>query len=176
MGKKKTQSLQYDETHLRILLLFISNLFNINFNFSGISRRNSVDDNASSLSLENLGGSQNNLSLLGRNPDKEMRIHTGRRSTAELNNSVSQLHSNQNQISTENQAVFDSPRGETPNNDRYLDNREVEEMERRQRESMSPLKSQYVRLSGNFSLTTYQNFAVIWQVFLSLFEIFCHKL
>ena len=88
------------------------------------------------------------MSLLGRNPDKEMRIHTGRRSTAELNNSVSQLHSNQNQISTENQAVFDSPRGETPNNDRYLDNREVEEMERRQRESMSPLKSQYVRLSG----------------------------
>ena len=111
-----------------------------------------MDDNASSLSLENLGGSQNNLSLLGRNPDKEMRIHTGRRSTAELNNSVSQLHSNQNQISTENQAVFDSPRGETPNNDRYLDNREVEEMERRQRESMSPLKSQYVRLSGNSSL------------------------
>ena len=120
-----------------------------------------MDDNASSLSLENLGGSQNNLSLLGRNPDKEMRIHTGRRSTAELNNSVSQnLISNQNQISTENQAVFDSPRGETPNNDRYLDNREVEEMERRQRESMSPLKSQYVRLSGNFTLNN-QNFAVI---------------
>ena len=133
-----------------------------------------MDDNASSLSLENLGGSQNNLSLLGRNPDKEMRIHTGRRSTAELNNSVSQLHSNQNQISTENQAVFDSPRGETPNNDRYLDNREVEEMERRQRESMSPLKSQYVRLSGNF-LTNYQNFAVIWQVFLSFFVLFYHK-
>ena len=42
------------------------------------SRRNSVDDNASQLSLENLGGSQDNLSLLGRNPDKEMRIHTGR--------------------------------------------------------------------------------------------------
>ena len=134
-----------------------------------------MDDNASSLSLENLGGSQNNLSLLGRNPDKEMRIHTGRRSTAELNNSVSQLHSNQNQISTENQAVFDSPRGETPNNDRYLDNREVEEMERRQRESMSPLKSQYVRLSGNYYFTNYQNFAAIWQVFLSFFAVFCHK-
>ena len=42
-------------------------------------RRNSVDDNASSLSLENLGGSQDNLSLLGRNPDKEMRTHVGRR-------------------------------------------------------------------------------------------------
>ena len=133
-----------------------------------------MDDNASSLSLENLGGSQNNLSLLGRNPDKEMRIHTGRRSTAELNNSVSQLHSNQNQISTENQAVFDSPRGETPNNDRYLDNREVEEMERRQRESMSPLKSQYVRLSGNFSLIIkiLQSFD---RFFLSFFAVICHK-
>merc|ERR1712173_469191 len=39
----------------------------------------------------------------------------------------------------------------TPNNDRYLDNREVEEMERRQRESMSPHKSQYVRLSESGS-------------------------
>ena len=46
------------------------------------TRRNSVDDNASSLSVENLGGSQDNLSLLGRNPDKEMRIHTGRKADA----------------------------------------------------------------------------------------------
>jgi hypothetical protein len=87
------------------------------------SRRNSVDDNASSLSVENLGGSQDNLTLLGRNPDKEMRTHTGRRpSEVEV----------------------------APNNDRYLDNREVEEMERRQRESMSPMKAgqQYVRLSS----------------------------
>ena len=44
------------------------------------SRRNSVDDNASQLSVENLGGSQNDLTLLGRNPDKEMRTHSGRRS------------------------------------------------------------------------------------------------
>ena len=64
---------------------------------------------------------QDNLSLLGRNPDKEMRIHTERRS-------------------------------DFPDNDnRYLDNKEVEEMERRQRESMSPMKTQFVRLndSGN---------------------------
>lgn len=89
------------------------------------SRRNSVDDNASSLSLENLGGSQDNLSLLGRNPDKEMRIHTGRRpDQAELNN------------------------------ERYMDNRDVEEMERRQRESMSPVK--YVRLSDSPSATGQQ--------------------
>lgn len=88
------------------------------------SRRNSVDDNASSLSLENLGGSQDNLSLLGRNPDKEMRIHTGRKES-ELNN------------------------------ERYLDNREVEEMERRQRESISPIK--YVRLSDSATPTSASN-------------------
>ena len=32
------------------------------------SRRNSVDENASQLSVENLGGSQQNLSLLGNPP------------------------------------------------------------------------------------------------------------
>ena len=90
-----------------------------------------MDDQASSLSLENLGGSQDNLSLLGRNPDKEMRIHTGRKSVLE------------DSIPTQNTQNI------TPNNDRYLDNREIEEMERRQRESMSPIKSQYVRLSDS---------------------------
>uniref|UniRef100_A0A0K2TD84 Patronin n=1 Tax=Lepeophtheirus salmonis TaxID=72036 RepID=A0A0K2TD84_LEPSM len=70
------------------------------------SRRNSVDDNASQLSLENLGGSSENLKLLGRNPDKEMRVHTGRK---------------------------------TPNNDRnsMMDNRNLEEMERRENSSVS---------------------------------------
>lgn len=43
------------------------------------SRRNSVDENTSQLSLENLGGSQDNLHMLGRNPDKEMKTHVGRR-------------------------------------------------------------------------------------------------
>ena len=124
-----------------------------------ISRRNSVDDNASSLSLENLGGSQDNLSLLGRNPDKEMRIHTGRRSTAGLNSSIAASQQTQPQLAASDQTggqqtIHDNIQqnnnnnNNTPNNDRYLDNREGEEMERRQRESMSPLKSQYVRLSG----------------------------
>ena len=123
-----------------------------------ISRRNSVDDNASSLSLENLGGSQDNLSLLGRNPDKEMRIHTGRRSTgAGLNSNAQSSGGNQtsDQTVTGQQTIHDNIQQQnnnnnTPNNDRYLDNREVEEMERRQRESMSPHKSQYVRLSGTY--------------------------
>ena len=114
-----------------------------------ISRRNSVDDNASSLSLENLGGSQDNLSLLGRNPDKEMRIHTGRRSTAGLS---SQQPINPNTTNQTSETLIHDQiiQQTTPNNDRYLDNREVEEMERRQRESMSPHKSQYVRLSGTY--------------------------
>ena len=42
------------------------------------SRRNSVTDD-SHLTIENFGGSQDNLSLLGRNPDKEPVIVHGRR-------------------------------------------------------------------------------------------------
>ena len=37
-----------------------------------------MDENFSQLSIENLCGSQNNVHLLGRNPDKEMRTHVGR--------------------------------------------------------------------------------------------------
>ena len=112
--------------------------------------------------MENLGGSQDNLSLLGRNPDKEMRIHTGRRSTAGL--SSQQLPINPNTTNqTETTLIHDQIQQTTPNNDRYLDNREVEEMERRQRESMSPLKSQYVRLSGKNRKVSEKisNFAII---------------
>lgn len=64
------------------------------------SRRNSVDENASQLSLENLGGSQDNLQLLGRNPVKEMRTHTGRRH----------------------------------HEDRFIDNKELEEMEKQEKQ------------------------------------------
>ena len=40
-------------------------------------------------------------------------------------------------------------RSDFPDNDnRYLDNKEIEEMERRQRESMSPMKTQFVRLNN----------------------------
>ena len=62
-----------------------------------------------------------------------MRIHTGRKTGFE-----------------------DSVPNNDRNNDRFLDNRELEEMERRQRESISPVKSQYVRLSDN-SNTSGQN-------------------
>ena len=66
---------------------------------SSRSRRNSIDENASQLSVENLGGSQDNLSLLGRNPDKEMRTHTGKVQT------------------------------QAGNSSQFIDNRDLEEME-----------------------------------------------
>lgn len=44
------------------------------------SRRNSITSDDSHLTIENFGGSQDNLSLLGRNPDKEPAVlHVGRR-------------------------------------------------------------------------------------------------
>ncbi|XP_071566318.1 patronin isoform X9 [Temnothorax nylanderi] len=46
------------------------------------SRRNSITDD-SQLTIENFGGSQDNLHNFGRNPDKELGAHTGKRSTAE---------------------------------------------------------------------------------------------
>ncbi|XP_067007915.2 patronin [Anabrus simplex] len=52
------------------------------------SRRNSTSDD-SQLTLENFGGSQENLHLLGRNPDKEPAVHIGRKQqTQEVVNSV----------------------------------------------------------------------------------------
>ncbi|XP_011869490.1 PREDICTED: patronin isoform X5 [Vollenhovia emeryi] len=46
------------------------------------SRRNSITDD-SQLTIENFGGSQDNLHNFGRNPDKELGAHTGKRTTAE---------------------------------------------------------------------------------------------
>nr|CAD7426198.1 unnamed protein product [Timema monikensis] len=42
------------------------------------SRRNSVTDD-SQLTVENFGGSEENLQFLGRNPDKEVAVHVGRK-------------------------------------------------------------------------------------------------
>ncbi|KAL0132337.1 hypothetical protein PUN28_000256 [Cardiocondyla obscurior] len=46
------------------------------------SRRNSITDD-SQLTIENFGGSQDNLHNFGRNPDKEVGAHTGKRNTTE---------------------------------------------------------------------------------------------
>ncbi|KAH1024702.1 patronin isoform X1 [Dendroctonus ponderosae] len=45
------------------------------------SRRNSTTDD-SQLTIENFGGSQDNLNFIGRNPDKEMTVHVGRKISA----------------------------------------------------------------------------------------------
>ncbi|KAK9870583.1 hypothetical protein WA026_008146 [Henosepilachna vigintioctopunctata] len=45
------------------------------------SRRNSTSDD-SQLTIENFGGSQDNLNFIGRNPDKEVAIHVGRKISA----------------------------------------------------------------------------------------------
>ncbi|CAH1117780.1 unnamed protein product [Phaedon cochleariae] len=45
------------------------------------SRRNSVSDD-SQLTIENFGGSQDNLNFIGRNPDKEVAVHVGRKISA----------------------------------------------------------------------------------------------
>ncbi|KAG5885276.1 hypothetical protein JTB14_005815 [Gonioctena quinquepunctata] len=45
------------------------------------SRRNSTSDD-SQLTIENFGGSQDNLNFIGRNPDKEVAVHVGRKISA----------------------------------------------------------------------------------------------
>ncbi|XP_074040441.1 calmodulin-regulated spectrin-associated protein patronin isoform X3 [Leptinotarsa decemlineata] len=45
------------------------------------SRRNSTSDD-SQLTIENFGGSQDNLNFIGRNPDKEVAVHIGRKISA----------------------------------------------------------------------------------------------
>ncbi len=85
------------------------------------SRRNSSDENASQLSIENLGGSQDNLHLLSRNPDKEMKTHTGRRSHVDMVN-------------------------KNGGGGGFIDNRDLEELEKHQREGSPYGGKQMVQL------------------------------
>lgn len=48
------------------------------------SRRNSISAEDSQLTIENFGGSQDNLNYISRNPDKEPFVHTGRRESSNL--------------------------------------------------------------------------------------------
>ncbi|KAK5646802.1 hypothetical protein RI129_005266 [Pyrocoelia pectoralis] len=54
------------------------------------SRRNSITDD-SQLTIENFGGSQENLNFIGRNPDKEMGVHVGRKISAPVGPAVENL-------------------------------------------------------------------------------------
>ena len=90
------------------------------------SRRNSTDDNQSQISLENIGGSMENISVLGRNPDKELKVHTGRR--FETNVSVQRKGS-------ANQQTFDVRRESSERNfngddSMFLDNKDYDAMEK----------------------------------------------
>ncbi|KAK8726899.1 hypothetical protein OTU49_010116 [Cherax quadricarinatus] len=51
------------------------------------SRRNSISAEDSQLTIENFGGSQDNLNYISRNPDKEPFVHTGRRESSNVEGS-----------------------------------------------------------------------------------------
>ena len=87
--------------------------------------------------------------MLGRNPDKEMKVHSGRRSD---NVQVGSLRRG-----SSNQQTFDIRKlsDENPNNDvqMFIDNKELEAMEKHEREG-SPYggkssQSQYVNLNNS---------------------------
>ncbi|XP_014260649.1 patronin isoform X4 [Cimex lectularius] len=77
------------------------------------SRRNSLSED-SQLTLENFGGSQENLHLLGRNPDKEPAVHSGRRESiarsSVLDNNSDALHYALQETYVKQQAPETSPR------------------------------------------------------------------
>merc|ERR1711892_414546 len=94
------------------------------------SRRNSVAENESQISLENIGGSTENLSVIGRNPDKEMKVHSGKKP----DNVVSTLRRG-----SANHQTFDIRKlsDETnPDNEvkMFIDNKELDAMEKHERE------------------------------------------
>merc|ERR1719336_808330 len=111
------------------------------------SRRNSVSENfESQISIENIGGSTENLSVLGRNPDKEMKVHSGRRNEAVVGSL---------RRGSANQQTFDIRKlsDENPDNDvkMFIDNKDLDAMEKHEREG-SPYggkSSQYVNLNAS---------------------------
>jgi len=112
------------------------------------SRRNSTSDNQSQISLENIGGSTENLCVLGRNPDKEMRVHSGKKS----DNATSTLRRG-----SANHQTFDirKPSDESKHDNdvkMFIDNKELDAMEKYEREG-SPYggksASQHVNISDN---------------------------
>jgi calmodulin-regulated spectrin-associated protein len=103
------------------------------------SRRNSTDDNQSQISLENIGGSMENISVLGRNPDKEMRVHSGKRSEIMAAAPAHLRRGSANQqtfdIRTLGGGGGDSGSGGPDNDARmFLDNRELDAMEKMEKE------------------------------------------
>ena len=113
------------------------------------SRRNSVSENfESQICIENIGGSTDNLSVLGRNPDKEMKVHSGRRGEAAGGGA-------RRGSASHNQQTFDIRKlsDENPDNDvkMFIDNKDLDAMEKHEREG-SPYggkSSQHVNLNNS---------------------------
>ena len=88
------------------------------------SRRNSTNDNQSQISLENIGGSMDNLSVIGRNPDKELRVHSGKKN---------EIMATPQRRGSANQQTFDIRKygnGVERGDDVFLDNKELDAMEK----------------------------------------------
>ena len=99
------------------------------------SRRNSTDDNQSQISLENIGGSMENISVLARNPDKEMRVHSGKRSEIMAAAPAHLRRGSANQQTFDIRTIGGGD-GNGPDNDArmFIDNRELDAMEKLERE------------------------------------------
>ncbi|XP_050688722.1 uncharacterized protein LOC126981544 isoform X16 [Eriocheir sinensis] len=107
------------------------------------SRRNSISAEDSQLTIENFGGSQDNLSYISRNPDKEPFVHTGRRESSNLEGTLSR-ESREGSMRPESRSSrersverrLDLHRGSTEELDnRYVDKLEREALEREKRDS-----------------------------------------
>lgn len=107
------------------------------------SRRNSISAEDSQLTIENFGGSQDNLSYISRNPDKEPFVHSGRRESSNLEGTLSR-ESREGSMRPESRSSrersverrLDLHRGSTEELDnRYVDKLEREALEREKRDS-----------------------------------------
>merc|ERR1719400_2302069 len=95
------------------------------------SRRNSMQDNESQISIENIGGSTDNLSVIGRNPDKEMRVHSGRKPEAVSVGSLRRGSANHQTFDIRKLSDETNPDNEVK---MFIDNKELEAMEKHERE------------------------------------------
>ncbi|XP_069186002.1 uncharacterized protein Patronin [Procambarus clarkii] len=110
------------------------------------SRRNSISAEDSQLTIENFGGSQDNLNYIARNPDKEPFVHTGRRESSNLEGSqlrdtreVSARPESRNSRERSVERRLDFHRGSIEE----LDNRLVDKLEREALEREKRDSSQY---------------------------------
>ena len=71
------------------------------------SSKSFADANHAQISIENIGGSVENISTIGRNPDKELRTHSGRRMTTVDPNAVPAGLVVQKKNSNNNNQTFD---------------------------------------------------------------------